>query len=904
MKKKLTAVLLVCTMAVPYGTMPVYAKTLNETETDMSEMYETDSDETYALEDIEVYEAERGETESVLEPETSENYTVQTSVERTGGNINWNYPDNIIPTDKTTAGDGCLLAGVKGSYLADAQNALDLINQYRKEACDNGYPDPRNSGRKLTSSDYQPIKWSSDLEYIARIRAAEASVLISHTRPNGQICFSLSSPNSIESYGEVLAWNGSNSMLDGIKQWYGEKQYWLDQNSSEETGHYTQMIDPNNSYVGIAAFLNEKGVYYNTTSGEFTTAENLDEETAPKVEGCIQTIEVKKEEISGSVEGLDANIKVGDTEQAVFKLTYNDCDLQYLSDVTGAAIKWSSDNEDIVKVDQSGIVTAVGIGQATITAETDYGLKASYKITVSKNTERITENDVTVGDCVYTGSEIKPSVTISHNGKALKEGTDYTYTYTKGVQAGDTITVTVEGKGDYSGTVTKTVTIQAKSLDGNTEITVGKCDFTDIDSVIGAIVVRCDGKDLTRDEDYYISSLSLSTNEYVAEINVSVEGLGNYCGTVQKDLTVTKDQKPSVYFVSIKCVFDGLNISWQSTDNADGYYIYRSCYRNNKWESWKNIKKITNGDTKTWKDNNTDSNLLYRYTVRAYNASGMSDYNSGNITESYFVPKPATKLSNGAKGINVSWTKSKNASGYYIYRKDKKSDGWTKVKTVDGKTSSWIDNSAKSGKSYYYTVVAYRDKIRSAFDTDCMTLRLDMPSVKNTNAAKGVQVKWNKIAGAQSYDVYRCQYVNNAWTKWNKIASVNDGKISYTDSSAKEGIIYKYTVRAVKASAMSSYESGTAIRHLSQPDFSLSGTNKGIAVKLNANKNIDGYLIYRKDSNGKWQRMSTVKANKNITWTDTNVKKNNKYIYTVRAYKSSDLSSYHSGKSVTYKGGK
>ena len=90
--------------------------------------------------------------------------------------------------------------------------------------------------------------------------------------------------------------------------------------------------------------------------------------------------------------------------------------------------------------------------------------------------------------------------------------------------------------------------------------------------------------------------------------------------------------------------------------------------------------------------------MLYRYTVRAYNESGMSDYNSSNITESYFVSKPITKLSNSAKGINVNWAKSKNASGYYIYRKDKKSDGWTKVKTVDSKTSSWMDNSAKSGK--------------------------------------------------------------------------------------------------------------------------------------------------------------------------------------------------------------
>ena len=132
------------------------------------------------------------------------------------------------------------------------------------------------------------------------------------------------------------------------------------------------------------------------------------------------------------------------------------------------------------------------------------------------------------------------------------------------------------------------------------------------------------------------------------------------------------------------------------------------------------------------------------------------------------MSKPITKLSNNAKGINVNWAKSRMHPGYSIYRKDKKSDGWTKVKTVDSKTSSWMDNSAKSER-VIIMVVAYRDKTRSAFDTDRTIVRLDMPSVKNSNAAKGVLVKWNKISGAQSYDVYRSQYANNAWTSGAKL---------------------------------------------------------------------------------------------------------------------------------------
>ena len=104
----------------------------------------------------------------------------------------------ILPTDVTTAAEGNALVGVEGSFATDVQEAIDLVNKYRLEACTNGYPNPNNPEKKLTKSDYVPIQWSSDLEYIARIRAAEASVYASHKRPKGYSCFSLSAPNGVD----------------------------------------------------------------------------------------------------------------------------------------------------------------------------------------------------------------------------------------------------------------------------------------------------------------------------------------------------------------------------------------------------------------------------------------------------------------------------------------------------------------------------------------------------------------------------------------------------------------------------------------------------------------------------------------------------------------------------------
>ena len=85
----------------------------------------------------------------------------------------------VLETDVSQGSSGNLLIGIQGTYIDQISEALDLINSYRLEACQNGYSNPDGSG-SLTMSDYEPIQWSDGLEYIARIRAAEASQTEDH----------------------------------------------------------------------------------------------------------------------------------------------------------------------------------------------------------------------------------------------------------------------------------------------------------------------------------------------------------------------------------------------------------------------------------------------------------------------------------------------------------------------------------------------------------------------------------------------------------------------------------------------------------------------------------------------------------------------------------------------------
>lgn len=270
---------------------------------------------------------------------------------------------DVLPTDKTTASEGCTLVGLEGKYITDAQKALDRINEIRYEACKEGvwkqdrYGNPTTE--KLTLADYKPIKWSSDLEYIARIRAAEATVVLAHDRPNGEDFYTstLTSPKKVKSYSENIAWNGGQSMLSGIEQWYKEKADWVNK-TGEVTGHYTSMINPNYNYVAIATFYNPKAMYKNATSAEFSHKTGLDETMNEMSGECIQTIEVKDKYLSLSLSSDKTGIKAGENAQAKAAaiitnpspiMNKRTCEASLMRDVT-----WSSSNEKVATVDKNG----------------------------------------------------------------------------------------------------------------------------------------------------------------------------------------------------------------------------------------------------------------------------------------------------------------------------------------------------------------------------------------------------------------------------------------------------------------------------------------------------------------------------------------------------------------------
>ena len=339
-----------------------------------------------------------------------------------------------------TVSNGCTAVAVDGKYVEDAVSALKRINEIRLEACSEGVPDPRNSSRALTPADYVPIRWSADLEYIARVRAAESSLVVSHTRPNGKSCFSVQSPGGVSSYGEVLAFNSSSDVVDGINQWYREKSAWINRTPKAVTGHYTQMINPSHTYVGIGCFRSEDGIFKNTTAGEFAIESGLNEAQAASIPDCRVIIEIKKSSLSAPELVLTGE-KMRDSGilDRGDELTYAlgmDSNLEgYIATVYDAGnISWRSSNVSVASVDSYGNVKVNGVGTARITAVSDSGLSAGVDLSpahipgsriVEKKATRFEDGKYTQ-KCSQCGDDMGER-TIPRIGKVSLSRTQFTF---------------------------------------------------------------------------------------------------------------------------------------------------------------------------------------------------------------------------------------------------------------------------------------------------------------------------------------------------------------------------------------------------------------------------------------------------------------------------------------------
>lgn len=148
-----------------------------------------------------------------------------------------------------------------------------------------------------------------------------------------------------------------------------------------------------------------------------------------------------------------------------------------------------------------------------------------------------------------------------------------------------------------------------------------------------------------------------------------------------------------------------VKLTWNKVSGAQGYIIYK--YDNSK-KTWVRVAKTT-----TTANSYTVSKLsactTYKFAVKAYKTVNGKEILSTSFPQVSTSTAPATvnfKLTAGSRKATVKWNKVKGATGYIVYYKTSAKGKWQRLAVSKG--TSYTKTGLTRGKTYYFTVKAYR----------------------------------------------------------------------------------------------------------------------------------------------------------------------------------------------------
>ncbi len=253
-------------------------------------------------------------------------------------------------------------------------------------------------------------------------------------------------------------------------------------------------------------------------------------------------------------------------------------------------------------------------------------------------------------------------------------------------------------------------------------------------------------------------------------------------------------------------------------------------------------------------------------------------------------------------GVHITWEACENAEQYRVFRKKAGSDKWSRV-TTTAETEAY-DSLQESGQTYFYTVrcvASDGERYMSPYDTKGLRIYyVACPMITSlNNKLAGIEIKWNKVSGAQQYRVYR----KNSDGKWEKISTTTSCDFVY--KKLPVGLEGVFTVRALdgKGKFVSAYsKQGKQIYRLGECTIStLKNKGNGVEITWKPQKGAEGYCVYRKSTGDRtYTLLKELPGAEVQSFTDlSNKTDGGKYAYAVRSYHG-DFKSSAKAKTIYY----
>ena len=233
-----------------------------------------------------------------------------------------------------------------------------------------------------------------------------------------------------------------------------------------------------------------------------------------------------------------------------------------------------------------------------------------------------------------------------------------------------------------------------------------------------------------------------------------------------------------------------------------------------------------------------------------------------------------------ASNITVKWTGNPQEDEMYvIYRKTAgKPYELLNALIADSDTqNTYTDSKVVPNRKYTYTVCSVPAGSVIFRSTSC--------SYRSNGNYTEATFHWNKYEG-KDLVAYVCS-ISKGKMHYSELIDKKYTTVSYylndTDTSGYEIDIYALTNKNWSSYDKKGVSASTTIKTVAVKKPSLVG-NGTVKISWSKSKGATGYYIYRRNGNGKWQKIQTIDSNAVLYGYDDSVKKGKQYQYKVKAY--------------------
>ena len=355
---------------------------------------------------------------------------------------------------------------------------------------------------------------------------------------------------------------------------------------------------------------------------------------------------------------------------------------------------------------------SVGTGTVIVTG------KGNYTGTVNKNFQITSaDGDInissakfgTISDQTYTGSEIKPSVSVTLNGKSLSSS-NYTVSYMNNINAG-TGTVVITGKGTYGGSAQTNFKIKPRDISAVSVTGLTAQKYTGF-AVQPNLTLTYNGKTLRKGTDY---TLTFTNNANIGNGNAIINGLGNFTGTVTKTFPIREmkdgeEVKTYATAITVPETLDataGNNVtitpSVTAPEDANMYKV--------RWSTSNPAFVFVDGNNTNTAETTDGTPAVVKAASEGstvIKAELISD--DGNVAGTYYTFIKATKSFSDVSTSSY-YSTAVDALANYGYKKGSgASQVWTATPVVNGTTSTSYNPAGPVSRGQFVTMMYNKAK--------------------------------------------------------------------------------------------------------------------------------------------------------------------------------------------------